>query len=353
MSIKKFNFNDTIRAIPQKSLSSDVLGQKDIIMLKLIADDIAYTGVGAYAYKYLPVMYLCDEISNGGKEGIVMPKGSIVSYITNQTSIVDGMANPSASGTINQYLSELTSSWITASIDDSYYGYDESITSLLVPANGGAESTIPYSLLDDQTGAYNKNGDSALVIGANIPAGIVIEPIFADIRGRYLNYQSHDAYTPLKKATINVPFVDTNIITSFGSDADIADSAKGYTAVWRKWQFLAFNGNSAPARSGALLKSDKFGKFVIESSATNATKSVQTVGKVLTTDCRFPKDIASMIQTYPGTRLLGANTAGVPSDLFIFAYEVLGAASLSRTATDIVNYIRGGAFGYARISIEL
>jgi len=352
MSTTQLNFNDKFRKIPQKALLRDNLTFKEVMMIKLQVINPEYSGILAYPHKDLPVMWIQDEPVHGAQEGIVMPKGTIVSLLTNQTTITHGVPNPTSSGTIPWYIDALTGDTVVTPVDDTYYGYQEGVTALMVPANGGAQSAIPYSSLETDLGLWTKSTDSAFTIAANIPMGIVMENIYQDIRGAYLNLQTHDAYTTCIEGRLDVPFVDTSKITEFGTDADIAavtDSA--YAALWRKWQFFAFNGTAGAARSGAFVKSDLYGKFALESGATNATKSIQTVGKVISYDCRFPKELSGTIQNYPGETLLGTATAGVPADLYVFAKTTLLKLGAEATPAAILHRIQDGAFGYAKIQI--
>ena len=352
MSVFKFNFNNTISRIPQKKLQPQTLSQ-GLIMVKLEVTNPEYSGVTAYPYKYLPVMLISDEKVHGGAEGIVMPKGTIVSLVTNQTTIASGIPVPSASGVIPVYNDAVTGDLVTMPIDGSFYGYDESLTALLVPANGGANSTIPYSALDDAINSWAKSTNDPLQIAANIPLGIVLADVYQDIRGKYLNYQTHDAYSTVISGRMNIPFVDTSKIEGFGSAADIlAQNPSAYAAVWKKWAFYYFDGSASQARSGALLKSDLYGKFITESAAVGAQRTVQTVGYVQSLDCRWPKELAGMIQTYYDTRLMGVNTAGLPTDLYLFAYETLGALDMDNSPEAILARVRDGAFGYARIQLS-
>lgn len=355
VNFSSFNFNDRIRKIPQKSISSAMFSREKLAMIKLEITNAEYSGVAAYPYKYLPVMTIADERRHGGKEGIVLPKGTVVSLVTNQTTIAtygSTVPVPTGSGTIPQYLDQLNNdALVTAPIDASFFGYDDSITALLVPANGGAQSTIPYSTLDDEIGLWSASTDSDLIIGANLPMGIVERDVYQDIRGAYLNYQTHDAYSTVIEGRMWYPFVNTSIITDFGSDADVATPAgSAYEAVWRKWSFLAGAG-SAALRSGTLVKSDLYGKLVIEGTSATQSKTVQSVGKIITTDCRFPKDLSGAIQNYEGMTLLGVNTGGIPTDLYLFAYDVLTALGQSNNKADIVARIQNGAFGYARVQL--
>lgn len=356
--MKQINFNDKIRRIPQKQLGADALSQ-GLIMVKLQVTDMEYSGVFAYPYKYLPVMTVTSEKPSEmgttfGKEGIVMPKGTIVSLLTNQTSIASGIPDPASSGTIPWFKDQLDSGNLVVSpIDDRYFGYEDSVTALLVPANGGVASEIPYSSLDDDIGLWSKSSDENLQLSANIPIGIVIKPVYQDIRGANLNYQTHDAEVPIIGGRLDVPYVDTSKV-SFGSPADVlTDTDSGYYRLWRKWQFLYFNGSSNEGRSGVLLKSDKYGKFICENASVTASKTAQTVGRILTTDSRYPKELTNMIQHYPGVdTMMGVKTAGIPTDLYLFAKDVLAAAGAAYTAKDISEAVRAGVFGMVRIQIS-
>ena len=359
MGVRQLNFNDSLRNRPVKTLGSDALSQ-GLIMVKLQVTNMEYSGVFGYPYKYLPVMSVSSEKpgemgTTYGKEGIVLPKGTIVSLLTNQTTIAtygSTIHNATASGTIPVYLDQLNSdTLVTAPTDDSFFGYDESVTGLLVPANGGAQSTIPYSSLDDELDGWSASTDSRLVIGANIPIGIVVENVYQDIRGKYNNYVTHDAVSPIIGGRIDVPYVDTSKI-DFGEPADVtAATDSGYYRLWRKWQFLYFNG-AAYGRSGIPVKSDAYGKFVPESNSVTANKTVQTVGRILTTDSRYPKDLSQAIQNYPGSQMMGVNTGGVPTDLYLFAKDTMTALGLTADKTTILQMIQYGAFGFAKIQLS-
>lgn len=360
MGSKQLNFNDKIRRIPQKQLGADALSQ-GLIMVKLQVIDMEYSGVFGYPYKYLPVMSVTSEKPSEmgttfGKEGIVLPKGTIVSLLTNQTTVAtyeSAIPPITGSGTIPQFKDQLDNgNLVLTSIDDTYFGYEDSVTALLVPANGGAQSTFKYTALDDDIGLWSKTGDANLVLSANIPIGIVVEPVYQDIRGAYLNYQTHDAVSPIIGGRIDVPYVDTHKV-DFGEPADVnAGTDSGYYRLWRKWQFFYFDSSTDEGRSGVPVKSDLYGKFVTESPTVTTNKTVQTVGRLLTTDSRYPKELSATIQNYPGTQLMGVNTGGIPTDLYIFAKETLEAASLPYAKADIVHAVQDGAFGFAKIQIS-
>jgi len=362
MGVTKLNFNDTLRRIPQKSIPQKLLST-GFNMIKLQVTNPEYSGVWGYPYKYLPVMYITNDERHeyrGGQEGIVMPKGTIVSFMTCNTKIatgVDAYVNaqlipPSgATGEIPQFIDQLNAGDIVFSpIDDKYFGYQESVVALMVPANGGSPATYKYSTLDDETDGWSVNGDTNLVLGGNKPMGIVLEHVYQDIRGKYLNYQTHDAYSTIITGRLDVPYVDTTIMTAFGDDTDpFTDGGDAYYDLWRKWQFYRFASGSDYGQSGTLLKSDKFGKFIPMGSVN---RTDQTVGKLLTLDCRFPKDLSAQIQNYPGAVALGTITSGVPVDLYLFTIEVLKAEGItSPTSAQVLDAVQSGAVGYARIQL--
>ena len=71
-----------------------------------------------------------DQVSD---EGIVLIKGTIVSLLTSQTVTVDGipasgMNFPQSSGNVpvTDDASTVAADWITANIDDDFFGYDKS-----------------------------------------------------------------------------------------------------------------------------------------------------------------------------------------------------------------------------------
>jgi len=351
MGSTKLNFNDKIRRIPQKALTRTHLTWQDVMMIKLQVTNPEWSGVMAYPFKDLPVMWIEDELTHGGEEGVVMCKGTIVSLLTMQTSITHGIPVPTSSGTVPWYVDAVDSDTVNTYIDDAAYGYPEGIVALMVPANGGATSVHPYSSDDTDLNGWNSASTSNLSLGANIPCGIVMENIYQDIRGAFLNYQTHDAYSTIIEGRLDVPFVDLTKFTTFGTDADVAaatDSA--YALLRKKWQFLSFSSGS-DCGSGSFIKSDKYGKMVIESGAVTANPTIQTVGRVLTYDCRYPRDLSATIQNYSGITAMGTVTEGVPVDLFVFAQSALEKASLLHAAVDVVHRIQEGMFGYARIQL--
>jgi hypothetical protein len=179
-----------------------------------------------YPSKYLPVLWQDVET----KQGVVLTKGTIVSLLTDQVG-ASGMVHISSSGVIPVFDDALTTAAVavTANIDSSYWGYPEGICGLLVPANGGVVSEIPYSALDETLGTWRSDilpVTTAMLsdalnnfysVAANMPIGIVYQDVYQDIRGLNLNYQTFDVWGVLCDKYIEVPYVDVNNISNFVS----------------------------------------------------------------------------------------------------------------------------------------
>lgn len=355
----KLNFNTNV--VPRQALRPIA----DLSLGRTIGEIDVSDGISpalpSYPHKYLPV----NVIDNVSKEGIVMVKGTIVSILDNQTQLYSpnmpgsGIPVPTTSGTVPVGDDATnTGNWITGNIDDDYFGYEQSVISLLVPSNGGSTSELRYSALDDTAGAYAASTDSVFKIGPNIPAGIVYQDVYQDIRGLNLNYQVHDVYGIACRGFITVPFVDTTLVTTFGSSANTQtatlDATTAYYAVYRKFPFLYFASAGLGGASGQAVTSDLNGKFVPLGTSITTALTVQTVGLLKACDSRFPKDLVATVQTYPGSAVTGTDTAGIPSMLYHFAKAVL-TVTLSAVPTNaqIVDAIQHGKFGLARIALVL
>lgn len=354
----KLNFNSNVT--PRQTLRPI----NDLSLNRTIGEIEVSEGVSphlpSYPYKYLPVMVI-DNVSD---EGIVLVKGTIVSFLTNQTYKLasppnSGIPTPVTSGNIPVAEDETTAAadWIVANIDDDFFGYEQSVISLLVPANGGSASEVPYSTLDDQVGTYTGSGYPALALGANMPVGVVYQDVYQDIRGFNLNYQMHDVYGIACRGFVTVPFVDTNQVT-FGSDADTQVATRvttsAYYSVWKKYAFFYFSSANNGGSAGQALIADKLGKFKPQGTGTSTALTVQTVGLLKACDSRFPKDLVSTVQTYPGSQVTGTDTAGIPSMLYHFVKDTLTITLGTRpTNSQIVTAIQEGKFGLARLALVL
>ena len=351
------NFDGGSQQVPVKEIN---VGERLVtIDPRIEIENMGVLGAPSYAYKLLPVQRVTDEYVSGDiaeQKPIVLAKGTIVSLLSAQTNVESGIPGPSASGDIPVYESVATGSIVQQSIDSGAFGYDESVTSLLVPANGGSASTHAYSALDDSYGPWTASTDSSLVLAANIASGIVYQDVYLDIRGANLNYEVQDAVDIAHKGFLWVPFCDTSKFTDgyFGLSSGVGGGTNlGYDAVYRKYAFHYFASASNEGVSGAFLKSDLFGRFVTESASASANRTIQTVGRIVTTDSRFPKELTEDIQNYPGIETMSNQTAGVPTDLFVFVRDILTANSLNVGKNYIRDRIRNGEFGYTRVELDV
>lgn len=359
--METLNFNDRIRRMPLKTLTD--LGDRLVNIRTIDVQDAVTAGLPVYPYKYLPVMWNDArgvDSRNVDPDAVVLTKGTIVSLITNQTTIDYGIPPVTSSGTVPVYNDQLTDGLdqIYLPVDENPFGYQESVTALLITANGGSQSTTPYSSLDNNNSGWTDSETSSLVLAANVPVGIVYQEVYQDIRGQYLNYQKHDIYGIACKGFVTIPYVDTNKISDFGSDANVVpDTAdRGYVAVWQKNAFLYFDGSAAEGRAGSLVTSDLYGRFVPQYTTTSVltgSRTAQTVGVIKSCDSRFPKELVSTIQTYPGLAIPGNQTAGLPTELYQFAKAVLTGCAADHAKADILAAVQSGGIGYVRIQLQM
>lgn len=388
----KLNFNTQItrrqpmRDAPTKFLSSKLRGHVERSEGERLSEAF-------YPYKCLPVMFIDTET----QDGVVIPKGTIVSLLTNQTystTTPSGIPPIAESGIIPVFDDATTTSstLITANIDDDYFGYEDSIAGLMVPANGGYTSRIPYSSDDATLGTFTCSGlavtaamgadpyHNYCTLDANMPVGITMMDVYQDIRGKYLNYQLWDVWGVLCDYYIEVPYVDKGEFSNFASGYIAGDvenyvnrlgtNCAGYVATWKKHAFFYFDGGDVEAaQAGQLVMSDYYGKFIpqnanpgnapagggITDTRTEHTVSTaQTVGKLILTDSRFPKDMLEVVDTYPGSRMPGTETGGLPSALFEFIRDAwYGINGSYPTITQVVTLVQAGSCGIARIQLEI
>ncbi len=363
----KLNFNTNVT--PRQ----DLRPVRDVSLNRTIGEIEVSEGfspaMAVLPYKLLPIQVI-DQVSD---EGVVLVKGTIVSLLTNQTTVSltvtpSGIPVPQVSGEIQVAPNAETSDqplapavdWINANIDDDFFGYEQSIIGLLVPANGGASANHRYSGLDTVTATFADENTTPLTIGANMPVGVVYQDVYQDIRGFNLNYEMHTAVGFAARGFITVPFVDTNALTeaTVGTDLDTEtatlDTATPYYKVHRKYAFFAFDGSGGGGAAGQVLSADKKGKFEPQGTGTGTARTAQSVALLKASDSRFPKDLVATVQTYPGSKVTGTDTAGVPSMLYHFASDVLLAANGTKpTASAVLAAVQVGKFGLARMNLIL
>jgi hypothetical protein len=314
-------------------------------------------------YKYLPVQN--KDINT--EDYVVIPKGRIVASLSTEDSTVTGrIVYPSASGSIyiGKAASELGGASISASIDSSFYGYSEFITGLLVPANGGTACSGFYTSDDVSAGALMSNGATAvagsgLVLPVNAPIGVAFHDWYQDINGKYLNYRLHaDGGHILTDWYVEVPYVKVSNSSYSGVNPQYQNTYAN-TNTWReinkKFTYMTVDTvNSDVFRTGVFVQSDLIGNYKIQGGASSMTqnKTVQTVGKILSIDNRFPKGGMEDVLTYPRSGMPGTQTAGLPKNLFDFTYKCIEIGTgVAPTIEGVYNAVRSGAFGLVRIQL--
>lgn len=318
-------------------------------------------------YKYLPVAM--KDVTT--EDYVVIPKGRVVAALsTEDATPTGGMVTPSASGSIYTgfQATELGATAMTAGIDTSYNGYDDFVVGLLTLANGGTLCSGFYGAGDISTAAATitsggtiATAGQAINIPANAPVGVAFHDWYQDIRGKYLNYRMHpDGGHVLTDWYVEVPYVkvdDTGSYSGVNPQYQNGDYTN-LTTWWTVNQIFSYltvdENNSDVFRNGVFVTSDLIGNYKIQggASALTQTRNVQTVGKILAIDNRFPKGGLEDVQTYPRSGMPGTQTAGLPKFLFDFVYHCINIGTGSApTVEGVYNAVRSGAFGLARINL--
>jgi len=314
-------------------------------------------------YKYLPVAM--EDVTS--EDWIVIPKGRIVAAVSSEDSSVTGrLTYPNSSGSIyiGHAASELGGAAISVSIDESFFGYSEFICGLLVPANGGSVCSGFYTADDVTAGTLMSNGvvavaGSGCTLPANAPIGVAYHDWYQDLTGRYLNYRMHsDGGHVLTDWYVEVPYVKVSNSAYSGVDPRYDNTYAGgntWKDINEKFAYLAVDTvNSDVFRTGVFVTSDLIGNYKIQggASALTQSKTVQTVGKILAIDNRFPKGGMEDVLTYPRSGMPGTQTAGLPKYLFDFVYDCIRIGQgTAPTIEGVYNAVREGAFGLARIQL--
>lgn len=333
--------------------------------------------------RYLPVTSIDTNVA----DGIVIPMGVITSLKPVFPASVYAKAGAdtelgiSASGVMiagqNAY-----GTAISYSVEDQQNAYGDYQHSVLVISNGGTAVKDKYTSLDVEVGTVKADGSAAAAGDdyartANIPYGVTTSPVYQDYRGRYLNSDGTKLQldAPYRHGYIWVPFVINDAsntykfaaLTEVSGDQSIygvnaADHA-GYLACLPKCGFLWLGGRTGVADAdidnafvaGEFLVSDYNGRFVPQSStvanALTATKTSQTIGRLVTLDSKWPKSLRGLEDTYPGSGMTGTDTAGIDKFIYEFVQGVLKAAGQAYTRTDVLTAIKSGRFGMASIEV--
>lgn len=298
----------SLRAAPQKYIRSKIRYNFEQSEGQRLAEVF-------YPSKFLPVQFM----ENFTEDWVVIPKGKVVSalgfgeQLKYGASTTDGvMGAPNASGNIPVFTNR-AGTVVTANMDSDFWGYDQSVCGLLVPANGGTDRTSGYAYRsqDVTAGTYKSNTAAAVagdvisgpIASGNIPIGAAMYDIYQDIRGKNLNYQQWDKWGILTDYYVTVPFIreDVGIFGTGLAASTTADNVATLEAL-RNLVFLTIPSGVAP-RTGQLIKPDVRGNYVMQ-EATDTTlttaKTIQTVAKLVVLDTRFPKDMLQYVDTYEG-----------------------------------------------------
>lgn len=321
-----------------------------------------YMGV----YKSLPALQ--KDVTT--EDYIVLPKGRLVSNVTSEDSTpLRNMENPATSGQIYTFTSETTSTITSEYIDTSYYGYDEYISNLIVPANGGSAVGMNYTANDVAAGTITNSGTVAAAgegfeLPINYPVGALFHDIYQDIRGMYNNYRMWpDGQHVLCDWYVEVPYVKTTAgadtdnplgsgVSPIGDNTYATWAAATRFAINDRFTYLDIKSDSDTFKPGVLIapQVDGTGNYLIQGVGN---KTIQTVGKLIGIDNRFPKAGMDDVQTYPGSDMPGTQTAGLPSFLFEFVVACQKLTGTTPTVEEVLGYVQAGYFGIARINLSI
>jgi len=218
----RLNFNSGIaykrpsKRVPEKYLESPLRPQFDI-------SDGQRPPIVLIPHRSLPVKFK-DKTT---EQWIVIPKGRLVSAQT----ILNSAADVFTGAFDNDGVA------LKVSPDASYAGVSKNTIGLLVPANGGdaTYSAQPYSANDVLAEVPASSGDilasasGSIDFGANSPIGAVFMDIYQDIRGAYLNYDTHKNYAIVAQNTVQMPFVDSELVASMSGLEIDKFLPKGFT----------------------------------------------------------------------------------------------------------------------------
>jgi len=367
------NFNPTSRQVPIRARLDKYAESRlrpNILTSDGITSDLPFP-----PYVSLPVAF--QDVTT--KDWVVILKGTIVTALTNASvdpecgdlSGIYRIGDPDLSGVVHIGLG-IDGTMRDVYIDSTYWGYEEYIAGLMVPCNGGAASNWPYTTDDvGQTIAVsgalitttNVSDGWTMPLVANYPLGVAYQDVYQDIEGRYLNYELHNKsmFGVVYDHVIEIPYVNLNewdgledlVLngkTFSPADVNTPNANDLYGDVYRKHAFAYFT-DELTMQPGMWLKSDAFGKFMTFSEDSSGEN--QLVGKIVVTDTRFPKGALEYVDTFPGSRVPGTDTGGLPYILFSFVYDLLVAAGLTPSIKNCVKVVQGSAVGMITINLQV
>lgn len=341
-------------------------------------------------FKWLPAIQYFDTLSKM-REGICLLKGTVVSSVNMLQSQVVSSAAPTE-GNQTPWSNNQTFPFvyghdgvlISKQLEYTRDAYGPDIHSLLVPVTGqsisGADVASPatttvlnYSMNDVNMGRVLPDGTALtsanygtyhIDLGANIPVGVVMDDIYVDYRGQFLNYQPEGKIVTniYKQMEAVYPFID---ITAFaanyafaGGANDFGDIKPSLDALWR--YFWAPNTGTGAFVNGVDIIGDSVGNLTTDqtayttSVATYMVHAQQTIGQLDGLNSKQPHSLNDITDTPYGSGITGTDTAGVEAELFWFVHAALTlGAKVSPTAANILTAIRAGHFGWATVWINI
>jgi len=344
-------------------------------------------------HRYLPTVRVMtsaglntDPVTT--RRSIVMPLGTIVSAIpvlnreyywqtnlSGQAAAVPG-SESSLSGSVALGIG-YDGTAITTEVDDTAEGYGEKINLAGVIANGGANAIDSYAAYDTEIGRVGADGNlidytsDTYTRYANIPLGVVTDNVVIDDNGAVLNF-TENPFQRFKDFLcdwfIGVPYV-VNGFSTTGGTVDVSTSsgsqATNMSTAYAKLRLLGmpfmWAANFADITLGNWVMPDSNGKYkpqytgtALASASYSVNKTCQTVGKIVSIDNKFPKDLQDIVQVYNDSFVGGTAAYGLPHQLFLFVYWILRITNSSvPTYAEIVAAINSGYFGMARINLHV
>lgn len=218
--------------------------------------------------------------------------------------------------------------------------YPEDIAGLLVPANGGTQTSYSYRADCGTNGIITMSGEAAsttsvpstVTIPANRPFGLVNHQVYADLRGRYLNYEYNTQGVAVAlDGVITVPVV---MVTGAGTLTTVTD--KLHAALDDIHQYVIIsNATEATAlaqlEEGKFFKPNAYGKFVTADPVGTAADIAQVFGKSLGARMRPQYNMDEVVDSFPGSGMKGTDTGGLKARLYDFATKVMGLTEVKGT----------------------
>ncbi len=335
-------------------------------------------------HRYLPTRRTITD-QGLSRHSVVIPVGTILSAVPVMSReyyyrVSDVFSGSVVDGSGDTYSGELVlgtgqdSNVLTTPVDDSIDGYGK-VNLAMTIANGGTNVDDLYTTYDVTTLArLDKDGvavttNTVFYRPINIPIGVVFNDIYIEDAGANLNFVESSLQKFSAMLTdwyVEVPYCANastygmdNAIDSGTTQKINNSSALGYNSVYNLGLPFLTAASIDDLLPGAFVAPDLNGKYkmqAVAASAATASKTAQTVGKLVAIDNKFPKDIEDLVQMYNQSAAGGTATYGLPAQLFAFVYTILKDGVNGGTAPtfdQIVAAVDSGDMGMARINLHV